>query len=251
MLEDIERVAASSGLHLVSRGGDWAYSEDSPHITRFHYDLASYGSDERLVPRGTADGYRITHDWSIGSAPQIWDEADALDGDVVRYVEALIRETRACEVVFDFAADVTTAQRITILRHVAAAKGVDSAELTYHVAACLAMMDAPVLMLVDPWPMSDERHSAKGKLKGRGHFPKLLELGFVRMVGSRFLWAWNRELSDSLMDGYSYEKLVRARRSGKLGEVLKTPISEEIYGKLPVGVAEMIDLPEPDDLTSE
>jgi len=31
------------------------------------------------------------------------------------------------------------------------------------------MMDAPVSMLVDPWPMSDERRTAKGKLKGRGH----------------------------------------------------------------------------------
>jgi hypothetical protein len=103
MLGDVERVAANANLHFLNRAGDWAYSEDSPHITQFRYDLATYDDEERLVTLGTADGYRIAHDWSIQSALQIWDEADALDGDIVRYVEALIRELRACEKVFDFA----------------------------------------------------------------------------------------------------------------------------------------------------
>jgi len=251
MLCNVEQIAANAGLHLLSRAGDWAYSKDSPHITRFHYQLASVDDNEQLVTLGTADGYRITHDWSVDSVLQIWNEADALDGDVVRYVEALVCECRTCEVAFDFSADVASAQRITILRHVEAAEGVDSAELTQHVAACVAMMDAPVLMLVDPWPMSHERRSAKGKLEGRGRIPKLLDLGFVRMVGSRFLWAWNRELSESLMEGYSYEKLLQAKQAGKLVEVLRRPIYEEVYGKGLVGIADMMDLPDPDDLTSE
>lgn len=252
MLGDVEEFAAEAQLHLRSRGDEWAYSEEWPHITKFHYDLATYkGEEEKIVKLGWVDGYRIMQDWSVESDLQIWDEADALDGDIVRYVEALIREVRACEAVFDFAPDVTTAQRITILRHVEAAKGADSAELTQAVAASLAMMDAPVLMLVDPWPISEERRTAKGKLKGRGHVPKLLELGFVRMVGSRFVWAWNRELSDNLMAGYSYEKLLQAKRKGTLNKILKTPISEDVYGKMPSHLAKMVDLPEPDDLTSE
>lgn len=119
MLGDVEEFAAEAQLHLRSRGSDWAYCEDWPHITTFHYDLATYkGDEEKLVKLGWADGYRIMQDWSVDSDLRIWDEADALDGDVVRYVEALIHEVRACEAIFDLAPDVTTAQRITILRHV-------------------------------------------------------------------------------------------------------------------------------------
>lgn len=110
------------------------------------------------------------------------------------------------------------------------------------------MMDAPVLMLVDPWPMSGERGSPQGKLKGRSNVPKLLELGFVRMVGSRLLWAWNAELGDTLMHDHSYVKLLNAKRTGTLDNVLGSPISEEIYGKLPNGLARTVDVPEPEDL---
>jgi hypothetical protein len=222
MLGDVEAVAAEADLHFLNREGDWSYSDDWPHITRFHYELATHESDgEELVTIGMADGYRITQDWAVESDLQLWDEADALDGDVVRYVESLIREVRACQKVFSFAPDLTTAQRVTILRHVEAKKEGHSALLTQRAAACLAMMDAPVLMLADPWPMSDQRSFARGKLKGRSHVPNLLALGFVRMVGSRFLWAWNRELSESLMADYSYEALLAAKKQGKLLQILK------------------------------
>lgn len=73
----------------------------------------------------------------------------------------------------------------------------------------------------------------------------------MRMVGSRFVWAWNRNLQESLMADYSYEKLLQAKRKGTLNKILKTPVSEAVYGKLPSGLAKMVDLPEPDDLTSE
>lgn len=252
MLQDIETVALESGLQLLSGDEVWRFDEDWPHIRRFHYRLAiSEGDDEELKTVGEADGYRVVQDWAVENDLQIWDEADALDGDVVRYVEALIRELRACEEAFDFAPSLDSAQRVTILRHVEAVKGVDSARLMQSAAASLAMMDAPVLMLVDPWPMADQRRAARGKLRGRSHIPALLKIGFVRMVGSRFLWAWNRELSEGLMAAYSYEKLLSAKRKGALDKVLNTALSEAVYGDLPKDVARMIDVPDPDDLMNE
>ena len=53
------------------------------------------------------------------------------------------------------------------------------------------------------------------------------------------------------MAGNSYEELLKAKRAGLLDKILKTPITEEVYGKFPRGLAKMVDLPEPDDLTSE
>jgi hypothetical protein len=59
---------------------------------------------------GTADGYRIAPRLDDRQRTRkLWDEADALDSDVVRYVEAIIRELRACEQVFDVAPSLTTA----------------------------------------------------------------------------------------------------------------------------------------------
>ncbi|AUX36460.1 MULTISPECIES: hypothetical protein [Sorangium] len=252
MLRAAETVVLESGLQFLSQGEAWRYDEDWPHIATFHYKLATDEEDgDRLKTLGEADGYRISQDWAVESDLQIWNEADALDGDVVRYVEALIREVRSCEQVFDSAPSLTTAQRITILRHVEAVRGVESTHLMQAAAASLAMMDAPVLMLVDPWPMADERRGAKGKLSGRSHIAALLEIGFVRMVGSRFLWAWNRELSEGLMADYSYDKLLAAKRKGALDEILNSPLSEAVYGSLPKDVASRIDVPDPDDLMSE
>lgn len=143
------------------------------------------------------------------------------------------------------------AQRVTIVRHVEATAAVDSASLTRDAAACVAMMDAPVLMLVDPWPISRERKKPAGKLRGRSHAAKLLQLGFVRMVSSRFIWAWNRELSESSMEDYSYGKLLSAKREGKLDKVLKSSLAEEVYGPLPAQLAERLGVPDPDDLMRE
>jgi hypothetical protein len=259
MLRDIEQVAEAAGLLLSARASTWTCAVDWPHIATFAYDLAVVDDgdepDEPDEPErravGMVDGYRITHDWTVESALALWDEADALDGDVVHYVEALIRELRACEQVFDSAPDLADAQRITIVRHVEALAGVDSASLTQGAVASLAMMDAPVLMLVDPWPMADERRAPVGKLTGRKHAPKLLDLGFVRMVGSRFLWAWNRYLSEGLMEGYSYDGLVAAKRSGALAPLLESPLANEVYGELPRDVAKNMGVPDPDDLMDE
>src|SRR5690606_10110212 len=182
---------------------------------------------------------------------ELWHEADALDGDVLRYVDALIRELRACEHLFALAPALNTAQRTTILRHVEAQDGVDSSWLVQATAASLAVMDAPVLMLVDPRKMPNERRSPAARLQGRSHTATLLDIGFVRMVGSRLVWGWNRELGDGLMQGYSYEKLLEARRSGMLDTQLKARLMEEVYGDVPEYVARMVDLPEPDETDEE
>lgn len=254
MLQNIEQAASDSGLQLSEKSGGWTYYEDHPHIARFRYELWACGSDdetEALEKVGEVDGYRITQDWTVEHELELWDEADALDSDAVSYVEALIRELRACGEVFTLAPDLTMAQRITIVRHVEAAAAVDSAALTRRAVACVAMMDAPVLMLVDPWPMSHERSAPAGKLKGRSHAAKLLELGFVRMVSSRFIWAWNREFSESSMEEYSYGKLLSAKREGKLDKVLKSPLAEDVFGPLPTHLAESLGVPDPDGLMRE
>lgn len=252
MLCDVERVALASRLRLSSHGAVWDCDCDWPHIANFKYDLAVSDEDSDAVTTvGTVDGYRITQDWTVQHELDVWDEADALDGDVVRYVEALIRELRACEAVFGNAPDLTMAQRITIVRHVEATTKTELASLTQAAVACMAMMDAPVMMLVDPWPMSAERRTPQGKLDGRQNVQKLLKLGFKRMVGSRFVWAWNAELADSLMHGFSYDDLLNAKRQGALDAILKSPISAEVYGELPAGLAQAVDVPEPDDLTRE
>lgn len=218
----------------------WDGDGDSPHIAKFKYDLLVKKEESRSRKGRHRGRLQITQDWSIEDEVDLWHDADPLDGDIVRYVEALIRELRVCEAVFGHTPELTTAQRITIVRHV-----------TAKAVACMAMMDAPVLMLVDPWPMSAERHSPKGKLKGRQNIPKLLKLGFKRMVGSRFLWAWNAELGDTLMYKYSYQDLLEAKRGGELDAVLKSSIADEIYGKLPAELAHAVDVPQPDELERE
>ena len=106
-------------------------------------------------------------------------------------------------------------------------------------------------MLVDPWPVSEERKAPSGKLKGRGNFPLLLKLGFYRMVASRFLWAWNHEMSDCLMHSYSYRKLLAAKQKGELDKLLRVPVSDEVYGPMPSALAQIMDVPEPDDISRE
>lgn len=252
MLRNFEDVAMQAGLHFTSVDDSWTCQGDWPHIAPFAYQLTTYdGAADDFTAVGRIDGYRVTQDWTVESELQLWDEADALDGDVVGYVDALIRELRACEEVFDSAPNLTLAQRTTIVRHVEIADGLDSAALTQGAVASIAMMDAPVLMLVDPWPMAEQRRSAAGKLAGRGHIPKLLELGFVRMVGSRFLWAWNRELSELLMADYAYDELLAAKQRGTLDTILTSRLSEELHGPIPDDLADMIRFPNPEDSTTE
>jgi len=251
VLQGAEQVAIDSQLYLISERTEWFCCEEWPHISRFKYELAKRDEDETLTPLGHVDGYRITHDWTVEDDVQLWDEADALDGDIVRYVEALIREVRVCDQVFGLGPTLTHGQRVTVVRHVEAAAGVHLPRLTQEAVGALAVMDAPVFMLVDPWPMSSERRSPSGKLKGRGNFPLLLKLGFHRMVGSRFLWAWNSELADGLMHSYSYRKLRAALQRGDLIQILGSPVAHEVYGPMPAELAEAVDVPVPTDLTRE
>lgn len=252
MLRNIEETAQASRLRFSTTGEVWAADEEWPHIAQFRYEVATFDDDlEDLMVVGAADGYRIAQDWTVTDDQQLWDEADALDSDVVRYVEALIRELRACDVVFESAPTLTTAQRVTIVRHIEATDAMALPEFPKAVAASLALMDAPVLMLIDPWPASDERATAKGKLEGRGNASGLLDLGFKRMVGSRFLWAWNAELGDTLMAPYFYEQLLAAKQSGALDPILKARLSDASYGELPEDVARAVDVPDPDELMEE
>lgn len=240
------------GLHLNARRTTWTCDSDWPHITPFSYELAVFTDDneDELQVVGRAEGYRIVQDWSVDDDEQIWDEADALDGNAVGYVDSLIRELRACAEVFGMHANVISAQHITLLSRVEAVADAEPAELLQATAASLAMMDAPVFMLVDPWPAGDAASSA-AKLKARGHIIKLLELGFQRMVSSRFLWAWNRQMDEVLMDDYSYEKLVAAKNIGSLDDVLKSRLSNGLYGELPDDIAAMLGLPDPNELMDE
>lgn len=260
MLHGYEEIARDSGVHLLGKATEWVYDEDSPHITPFEYEVrmdlgetVELETDEVRDPIavGSVDGYTIAQDSCIESDLALWEEADAMDGDVVSYVEALIREMRACELVFEYSPDILMVQRITMVRHVEVKEGISSAMLMQQVVSALATMHAPVLMLVDPWPLSEERRLAKGKLEGRGHVPRLLEIGFVRMVGSRFLWAWNRQLSAVAMADYSYERLLSAKRQGALDEVLKTSLFESVYGDLSDELARRMGIPSWNDLLDE
>jgi hypothetical protein len=250
---DAERVARNADLQLRTTDPKWSVSEDSPHIWTFSYEIVqSRDSGEGFQVLGSVDGYRIVHDWTVENDLDLWEEADALHADSVQYVDSLIRELRACEAAFDVGPSLTNLQRVLIVRHVEPAAGVDSAFLIHGTVASLAMMDAPVVMLVDPWPMPNERTTPAGKLRGRHHIARLLELGFVRMVGSRFVWAWNAEIDESWMSEYSYERLLEAKRAGALDASLKSRLAEEVYG-LPFSdeALERVGMPNPDEAVEE
>jgi hypothetical protein len=250
--QKLEEIAELADLHFSSDGTQWAYNHYHPHITTFAYRIQAFdkNTDEPKC-LGTVNGYRITQDWTVEDDLELWNEADALDGDVVRYVDALIRELRACQQLCAVSSSLTMAQRVTILRHVEALESVDSSWLVQSAAASLAMMDAPAFMLVDPRKMPSERGTPSGRLQGRSHTAKLLDIGFVRMVSARFVWGWNRELSETLMDEYSYEKLLEAREQGILDAQLNCRLMEEVYGDMPEDIARIVDLPEPSDMNDE
>jgi hypothetical protein len=234
---DTERVARNADLLLTATNPKWSVREESPHIWKFSYEIATpRDSGESFQILGSVDGYRIVHDWTVESDLDLWDEANALDPDIVEYVDSLIRELRACEAAFNVSPSLTNAQRVLIVRHVEAAAGVDSPSLIHGTVASLAMMDAPVIVLADPWPMPNEQATPAGVSLGRKHIASLRELGFVTMVGSRFVWAWNAEMDESWMSEYSYEKLLAAKQAGELDAALKSRLADEVRG-----------LPLPDD----
>jgi len=243
---DVEKIATECGFKLAGEE-EWDPDADAPHIMPFIYDVSGTSDDEEFEV-GTVHGYRIRHNWTVTNSLKLWDEADSMDADVVTYVDALIRETRACEKVFDSYLRLTSAQHVTILCHLDLKPEVtDHVRAWRDVAACIAMMDVPTIMLVDPHALPDDRKKSVNKLKARNQIKALKELGFVRMVGSRFLWGWNHEVSESSMDGYSYSQLLEAKKEGKLSDVLKAHLSEEVHGKLPDHVKKTMGYPDPDD----
>lgn len=256
MLRDIEQIVLEAGLEFTGKVS-WSAVEGYPHIDSFSYKVERPVAEDEdgeyeLKTMGTVDGYRITQDWTVQHDLTIWEEADALDGDVVSYVEGLIREVRVCEKVFEIAIDITSAQHILIVRHFEFESGEESSNAVRDIVASLIMMNAPVLVLVDPWPIYEERVAPKGKLHGRGRVRELLKLGLKRMVGSRFLWGWNREQSEGSMSEYSYEQLLKAKECGDLDGVLKSPIHQEVYGPgMTKELAEQMGLPDGDDLMVE
>jgi hypothetical protein len=42
---------------------------------------------------------------------------------------------------------------------------------------------------------------------------------------------------------HAYDALLAAKRNGALDEILKTPLSQDVYGPLPDDVAETVDVP--------
>ena len=211
MRYQVEEVAAGANLRL-SGSASWSYCEDWPHISTFRYELSRFDMDssvERWLPVGVADGYRIAHDWTVESSLALLDEADALDEDITTYIQSLMNELSAYDRTYGNVAGVTAGQRVILLRHVEPAAGEDVTRLWSQVTASLAMMDAPVFILVDPQEMPVERETAAAKLTGRGRTAALLELGFSRMVTAPYVWAWNRDMADTFFPEASYEAVLR------------------------------------------
>lgn len=250
-LENIEvtlRDAEATIELVVDPPEVWTYVEDHPHIARFAYQVrAWYGDSGEAKVVGTVDGYRITHDCSDVSDLALWQEADAIDGDVVSYVESLIRECRAYEAVNGLAPDLSCAQRITLVRHFEPRSDDSAGDLFKLVVAALAMMDAPVFMLVDPRMLPEQRQHAQGKMRGRGHFARLMELGFTRMIASRYAWAWDRAMAEGMLEEYDYERLLLAKQRGTLDAILESRIAQEIHPGLSDELADSIGMPDERD----
>jgi hypothetical protein len=232
-----EEVARKASLLFKARTSEWFVDEESLHTTSFVYDIFARDEGDDLEEAdneapskciGSVTGYVIGHDWTAGPL-ELWDEADAIDGDACRYVESLIHETRACAAVFGTGVDLSMSQRILIIRHVDAAAGVDSVDLLVKVVACIALKETPMLLLVDPREMPDQREHASGQLQGRTHTKALMSLGLVRMVSSDFVWGWSVSLAEVTMDGYCYTDLLAAMRAGELEAILKRPVDHEFY----------------------
>jgi hypothetical protein len=247
-----EAVAKDTELVLRSPEYEWAVCEEHPHVTPFEYEVRMRvpgDADFATFVAGTVQGYILAHDWTA-SDTDLWDEGDALDGDVCAYADSLIRELRACKETFDSYATLSSMQRVLIIKHIEPKENVDAPQFVRDVVATLVMKETPKMTLVDPWPYSREE-GPTGKLEGRSRIATLLPIGFHRMVGSRFVWAWDAENSDNLMFDYSYNALLAAKRAGKLDAILKKSVAEDVYG---VGVARVLDqvhLPDPKHLMEE
>lgn len=236
------------GVASENHGTVWSACGDHPYISTFAYEILA--PDDEFEPEervGTVDGFRISQNWVTEDELLIWDQADAISGDAVRYVDAVIRELRAFDALDGLGPALTSLQRVTIVRHV---HGVDQGAPHRVWTACVAsllLMDAPRMIVVDPRGMPDER-DASGALAARGRTHDLLRLGLSRMVGAPLLWGWDRELSESLMESYSYDAMREARLSGQLDGIIDAQLWKEVYEHLGDDHATSFDLPSPDDL---
>jgi len=250
--ERCEAVAKEAELVLRAEEYEWTIVEEHPHVTPFEYGVHMRVPDDEAFATfeaGTVQGYILAQDWTTSDVG-LWHEADALDGDVVAYADSLIRELRACKATLESYATLSSMQRVLIIKHIESKGDVDAPKFVRDVVATLIMKETPKMTLVDPWPYSRE-DGAAGKLEGRNRIAMLLPLGFHRMVGSRFVWCWDCENTDNLLYGYSYNKLLAAKRAGKLDAILKKSVAEDVYGK---GVARVLDqasLPNPEHLQKE
>lgn len=221
-----ERVALESRLLLRALTNEWCVDEEAPHITSFKYDVFLESEEEgdqdeggRKPTRvGTIDGYILSNDGSQGI--DLWDEADALDADIEAYVTCLDIELKAIDVLSGLAPELPMFPRVLIVRHFAAADGVDSIEMIVKAVAAVAMKEGPSLLVVDPRELPEIRKSASGKLKGRTHTAALMQqLGLVRMVSCRCVWGWH-PVHDLMSNEHSYAALVAAKAEGKLDDIL-------------------------------
>jgi hypothetical protein len=252
-----EAAAQKAALVLFTADGWAAFAvvEEHPHVHSFEYEVHRRVDEEEdldaeTVKIGKVSGYVISHDWTMGEL-DLWDECDACSGEAVAYADSIIRELRAFNQVSDPSTglDLASMQRVLMIKHVEPELHVDSVRLVHDVVATLVLKETPKLTIVDPWPL--RRADAMDRMEGRKRTAALLTLGFVRMVGSRFLWSWDIENADGIMSDYSYDRLRAAKQAGKLDGVLKRSVAEDVYGE---GIAQALDLmllPDPDSLMDE
>lgn len=201
-------------------GFDWTVDTESPHVSRFVYDVLIDGDDDGVRRNvGKVDGYIISNDGRDESI-DLWDEADALDSDIEAYVTCLKLDLRAVDKVCGFGPQLEWFTRIVIVRHFQAAPEVDSIDMIVKAVATIAMKEGPMLLMVDPREMPEFRKASSGKLKGRSHTAALMQqLGMVRMVSCRSVWGWHVH-HDTMSMEYSYPALVAAKAEGELDEIL-------------------------------
>jgi hypothetical protein len=237
-------VARDADLAFKSVDFLWRVDWDSPHITEFSYDVyvsvdpEEEGEEEDVVADdhavlddegvpmrriGAVRGYLISHD-GTDRRLNIWDEADALDGELEAYVSQIRTELKACRKVFA-APQIEDFLKIVVVQDFESADGIDSVAWIAKVVATLAQKEMPNLMLVDPRVMPDQpgemsatrvvqaSWSDAAKLKGHAHAEALAELGLTQMVCAGHMWGWSK---GELMKKYSREALLGLKSAGAL-----------------------------------
>src|SRR5688572_26618673 len=212
------RIAEDADLSLKSNASPWwRTGSDWPHIRQFDYEVYVKVDDDDIEDEdgmvfpedsdipvrkiGTLSGYVISHDGSLRNL-NIWDEADALDGEVESYVAQIKEELKACNEVFD-APEIEDFRCVVIVRDFSVVDGIDSVSWIAKAVATLASKEKPNLLLVDPRVMPDipgsasateiiqASWSAAANLKATAHAHALAALGLTQMVTSGHMWGWS------------------------------------------------------------